>query len=55
MLKMPGIKFEKISNIDKYLFIEKGLREEFLILLKDMRKQIINPQKIAILKNLQRL
>ena len=26
MLKMTGIKSEKISNIDKYLFIEKGLR-----------------------------
>ena len=27
MLKMTGIKLEKISDIDKYLFIEKGLRE----------------------------
>ena len=26
MLKMTGAKFEKISDIDKYLFIEKGLR-----------------------------
>ena len=26
MLKMTGVKFEKISNIDTYLFIEKGLR-----------------------------
>ena len=26
MLKMTGIKLEKISEIDKYLFIEKGLR-----------------------------
>ena len=26
MLKMTGIKFEKISDIDKCLFIEKGLR-----------------------------
>ena len=26
MLKMTGIEFEKISDIDKYLFIEKGLR-----------------------------
>ena len=26
MLKMTGITLEKISNIDKYLFIEKGLR-----------------------------
>ena len=27
MLKMTGVKLEKISNIDKYLFIEKGLTE----------------------------
>ena len=26
MLKMTGAKLEKISDIDKYLFIEKGLR-----------------------------
>ena len=26
MLKMTGVKLDKISNIDKYLFIEKGLR-----------------------------
>ena len=26
MLKVTGIKLEKMSDIDKYLFIEKGLR-----------------------------
>ena len=26
VLKMTGVKLEKISDIDKYLFIEKGLR-----------------------------
>ena len=26
MLKMPNIELEKISDIDKYLFIEKELR-----------------------------
>ena len=26
MLKMTGVKLEQISEIDKYLFIEKGLR-----------------------------
>ena len=42
MLKMTDIKLEKISGIDKYLFIEKGLRGGILILLKDMLKHIIN-------------
>ena len=42
MLKMTGVKFKKIFDIDMYLFIEKGLREEFLTLLKDMLKQITN-------------
>ena len=26
MLKMTGVKLEKVSNIDTYLFIEKGIR-----------------------------
>ena len=26
MLKMTGVKLEEISDIEKYLFIEKGLR-----------------------------
>ena len=26
MLKTPGVKLEKMSDIDTYLFIEKGLR-----------------------------
>ena len=26
MLKMTGVKLEKVSDVDKYLFIEKGLR-----------------------------
>ena len=26
MLKITGVKLEKISNIDLYLFIEKGLK-----------------------------
>ena len=41
MLKMTGVKLEKISNIDLYLFIEKGLKG-FLKLLKDTVKQITN-------------
>ena len=42
MLKMTGIKLEKISDIDKYLFIEKDQEEQFLTLLKDMLEQIIS-------------
>ena len=42
MLKMTGVKLEKISDIDKYLFIEKGSRGGISTLLKDMLKQIIN-------------
>ena len=52
MLKMSRLKLEKISDIDKYLFIEKGLRGGISYIV---RKQIINTQKIMILKNLQRL
>ena len=51
MLKMTGIKLEKISDIDKYLFEE----EEFLTLLKDLLKQIISTSMIMILKNRQHL
>ena len=39
MFKITGVKLEKISDIDVYLFIEK----EFLTLLKDTVKQITNP------------
>ena len=34
MLKMTGIKLEKISDIDKYFFIEKGLRGGFSYIAK---------------------
>ena len=34
LLKMTDIKLEKISNIDKYLFIEKGLRGEVSYIAK---------------------
>ena len=34
MFKMTGVKLEKISEIDKYLFIEKGLRGEISYIAK---------------------
>ena len=54
MLKMTGVKLEKISKIGKYLF-EKDSEEKFLALLKYMLKQIINTQMIIVLKNRQHL
>ena len=37
MLKMTDIKLEKISDIDKYLFIEKGLRRGISYIAKRYR------------------
>ena len=42
MLKMTGVKLEKIFDIDQYLFIEKRLRGGISYIAKDMQKQIIN-------------
>ena len=55
MLKTTDTELEKISDNDKYLFIEKGLEKEFLILLKDLLKQIMDIAQIMILKNHQHL
>ena len=38
MLKMAGVKLEKTSDIDKYLFIEKGLREGIFYIAKRYAK-----------------
>ena len=38
MLKMTGVKFEKISDIDHYLFIEKGSREGISYIAKRYAK-----------------
>ena len=38
MLKMTGIKLEKRSDIDKYLFIEKGLRGGMFYIAKRYAK-----------------
>ena len=41
MLKITGVRLEKISNIDMYLF-KKDQGEEFLAFVKDIVKQITN-------------
>ena len=38
MLKMTGVKLEKISDMDKYLFIEKGLRGGISYIAKRIAK-----------------
>ena len=38
LLKMTGVKLEKISDIGKYLFIEKGLRGEISYIAKRYAK-----------------
>ena len=38
MLKMTGVKLQKISDIDKYLFIEKRLRREISYIAKRYAK-----------------
>ena len=55
MLKMTGAKLEKMSDIGKYLFIEKGLRGGISYLPKDMQKPIKNTWMITTLKNRQHL
>ena len=50
MLRMTDVKLEKISDIDKYLFIEKGLRRGISYIAKWCTLMII-----MILKNSQHL
>ena len=38
MLKITGVKLEKILDIDKYLFIEKGLRRGISYMVKRCAK-----------------
>ena len=42
MLKMTNIELKKISDIVKYLFIEKGLRGGIYYIAKNILKQITN-------------
>ena len=42
ILKMTGVELEKISDIDMYLFIEKGLKGGISYIAKDTVKQLTN-------------
>ena len=42
MLKMTDVKFEKYLTLTSIYLLKKDQEEEFLRLLKDMLKQIIN-------------
>ena len=42
MLKMAGVKLEKISELTSTFFLKKNWNEELVTLLKDMLKQITN-------------
>ena len=53
MLKMIGIKLEKISDIDKYLFIKKGSRGGISYIAKRYAKANNKYMNVMILKNHQ--
>ena len=56
MLKTTGVELKKLSDIDRYLFIEKGLRGGISYvkkIIKDTVKQITNTWKTMILQNRQ--
>ena len=55
MLKMTGVKLGKISDIGKYLFIEKGLRGGISYIAKRYANPITNTWMMMILKNHQHL
>ena len=55
MLKMTGLKLEKISDIGKYLFIEKGLRGGISYISKSMQDLLTNTWMTMILKSRQNL
>ena len=44
MLKMTGIRLEKINNIDVHLFLEKGIRGGYHIFKKDTVKVVMKKQ-----------
>ena len=47
MLKMTGVKLEKISNIDLYLFIEKGSRGEISCEANNKYMKNYDPTKLS--------
>ena len=49
-LKMTGIELELISDIDIYLFVEKGMREGISYIAKRLLKQIINTCNFMMIK-----
>ena len=55
MFKMTGIELEKISDIDKYLFIEKGLRGGISYIAKRRSKANNDIVQIMIKLNHQHL
>ena len=48
MLKMTGVKLEKISDIDQYLFIEKGTRGGISYIAKRVIMTQINSQHLLL-------
>ena len=55
ILKMTGVKLEKISDIGKYLFIEKGPRGEIFYIAKRYAKAYNKYVNDYILKSRQHL
>ena len=55
MLKMTGVKLEKYQTLTSTYLLKKDCEEEFLKLLKNMLKHIINTWMIMTLINRQHL
>ena len=55
MLKTTKIELEKLSDPDKYIFIEKGMRGGICYIMKDTAKQIMNIAQIMKVKNLKHI
>ena len=53
MLKMTKVELEKISDPDKYMFFEQGMRGGISYINKDIVTQIMNIVKIMTKKNLK--